>query len=203
MITIRTARDSDATSILEIYAPYIENTSYTFETELPTVESFRQRINTYLQSCPWLVCEIDGVIAGYAYGSKHRERIAYQWSVECSVYVHDDFQRVGVAKALYSALIEILKLQGFRNLYAVINLPNERSVAFHESLGFQYFAVYNSVGYKLGKWKNVGWWQLQLNEYSMEPLPPIKFAEMGSETIEGIFQAARQFIKTQFILRKK
>jgi L-amino acid N-acyltransferase YncA len=192
---IRIATDSDAESILNIYAPYIENTSYTFETEVPSVDSFRERIASYLQSWPWLVCEIDGVIAGYAYGSKHRERIAYQWSVECSAYVHDDFQRVGVGQALYTALIRLLKLQGFRNLYAVINLPNEKSVAFHERMGFESFAVYKNVGYKLGKWKNVGWWQLQLNEYTMEPSPPTKFSELEPKLIDDVFQVASKLIK--------
>ncbi len=192
---IRTATDSDAESILEIYAPYIENTSYTFETEVPTIDSFKERIISYLQNWPWLVYEIDGIVAGYAYGSKHRERIAYQWSVESSVYIHDDFQRTGIARALYTALIDILKLQGFRNLYAVINLPNDKSVAFHEKLGFEYFATYKNVGYKLGKWKNVGWWQLQLNEYTDEPLPPVKFSEMNRQVIDALLQSASKLLK--------
>jgi len=194
---VRIATGSDAGSILEIYAPYIENTSYTFETEVPTLESFGERITSYLQNWPWLVCEIDGTVAGYAYGSKHRERIAYQWSIECSVYVHDNFQREGVGKALYTALIEVLKLQGFRNLYAVINLPNEKSVAFHEKMGFEYFAVYKKVGYKLGKWKDVGWWQLQLNDYTFEPLPPIKFHQLNSKMVDAIFQSASRLVKTE------
>ena len=197
MTIIRVATPKDASSILDIYAPYIENTSYTFETETPSVSSFADRINSYLQTWPWLVCEIDNVVAGYAYGSKHRERIAYQWSIECSVYVHDNYQRLGVAKALYTALIDILKLQGFRNLYAVINLPNEKSVAFHENLGFEYFATYKNVGYKLGKWKNVGWWQLQLNEYSMEPEPPIKFSEIEKKMVDAILQSASKLVKTE------
>jgi phosphinothricin acetyltransferase len=187
---IRIANAGDAVPMLQIYGPYIENTSYTFETDVPTKESFRDRINSYLQTYPWLVCEIGGAIAGYAYGSKHRERIAYQWSVECSVYVHDNFQRCGVASALYSALIDILRLQQFRNLYAVINLPNEKSVAFHEKMGFEYFATYKNVGYKLGKWKNVGWWQQQLNEYTFDPMPPMEFSEMETPTVTGILQAA-------------
>ena len=116
--------------------------------------------------------------------------MAYQWSVESSVYVHDDYQRIGVAGALYTALINILKLQGFRNLYAVINLPNDKSVSFHEKLGFEYFATYKNVGYKLGRWKNVGWWQLQLNEYSIEPWPPVKFSETMWEEIESIFDTS-------------
>jgi len=190
------ATDADTSSILDIYAPYIENTSYTFETEVPTIDSFKERINSYLQNWPWLVCEINGLIAGYAYAGRHRERIAYQWSIESSVYVHDDYQRAGVGKALYTALIQILKLQGYRNLYAVINLPNDKSVAFHEKLGFEYFATYKNVGYKLGKWKNVGWWSLQLNEYSQEPLPPTKFSEMNKNKIEVLLQSASKLVKS-------
>ena len=193
---IRVATAADAAAILQIYAPYITDTSYTFEIDVPTEQSFADRIKNYLHTYPWLVCEIDGALAGYAYGSKHRERIAYQWSVECSVYIHDDFQRAGVGTALYSALIEILKLQRFRNLYAVINLPNETSVAFHEKMGFEYFATYKNVGYKLGKWKNVGWWQLQLNEYSLEPVPPVKFSEMDMKTVIEILQSAGRFLKS-------
>lgn len=194
MTLIRIASDADASSILDIYAPYIRDTSFTFETEIPTLDSFKERINSYLQNWPWLVCEINGMIAGYAYAGRHRERIAYQWSVESSVYVHDDHQREGVGRALYTALIEILKLQGYRNLYAVINLPNDKSVAFHEKLGFEYFATYKNVGYKLGRWKNVGWWELQLNEYSPEPLPPIKFSEMNRNKIDEILQSGSKLI---------
>jgi len=194
MSVIRVATAHDAASMLSIYAPYIANTSYTFETEVPDVGQFEDRINDYLLSYPWLVCEIDNTITGYAYASKHRDRIAYQWSVECSAYVHDNFQRRGVARALYSALIEILKLQQFRNLYAVINLPNDRSVAFHEDMGFEYFATYKNVGYKLGKWKNVGWWQLQLNEYSLEPSAPAMFFDMEKEQVATILQKAGDFL---------
>jgi L-amino acid N-acyltransferase YncA len=195
MSMIRIATADDAEFILKIYAPYIEDTSYTFETDVPTIEAFKERISSYLHNWPWLVCEIDGVIAGYAYAAKHRERVAYQWSIESSVYVHDDYQRMGVARALYTALINILKLQGFRNLYAVINLPNDKSVSFHEKSGFEYFATYKNVGYKLGRWKNVGWWQLQLNEYSMEPEPPLKFSEMDMNRVQEIFRDCELLLK--------
>ena len=195
MPSIRLAKASDAASILNIYAPYIKETSFTFETEVPSTSEFAERINSYLQNWPWLVCEIDGMVAGYAYGSKYRDRTGYQWCAECSVYVHDDFHRRGIAKALYSALIGILKLQGFRNLYAVINTPNDRSVAFHEQMGFKFFANYENVGYKLGKWKTVGWWQLQLNDYIDEPAAPIKFTELGKQIVEDILRSAEIFLK--------
>jgi phosphinothricin acetyltransferase len=187
MKVIRLATPADAKGILNIYAPYIMNTSFTFETETPTLEEFTERIKNYLLNWPWLICEIDGKIAGYAYATRHRERTAYQWCTESSVYIHDDFQRAGIARALYTALFEILKIQGFRNVYAVINLPNEKSVTFHESLGFKYFATYENVGYKLGKWKNVGWWRLSINDYGDEPAAPIKFAELDKKFLPALF----------------
>src|ERR1700741_1342664 len=98
MATIRLANEKDAESILAIYAPYIKNTSYTFETEVPSIADFSERINNYMISWPWLVYEIDGIITGYAYAAGYRERTAYQWCTEASVYIHDDFQRLGIAK---------------------------------------------------------------------------------------------------------
>jgi L-amino acid N-acyltransferase YncA len=190
MASIRLATPADAKGILDIYAPYIENTSFTFETETPSVQAFADRIQSYLHQWPWLVCEINGRIAGYAYASRYRERTAYQWCVECSVYIHDDFLKAGIATALYTALLEILKTQGFYTVYAVINLPNDRSVAFHEKMGFEYFASYKNVGYKLGKWKTVGWWQLVLNEYKDEPDPPILFADMNKDFLQPLLQKA-------------
>ena len=109
MNIIRLAKSTDAASVLAIYAPYILNTAFTFETEVPTVENFQHRIISYQENWPWLVYEVDEFVAGYAYATKHRERAAYQWCVESSVYVHDNFQEKGIAKALYNALFEILK----------------------------------------------------------------------------------------------
>lgn len=190
MTVLRLATPADSKALLDIYAPYIQNTSFTFETEVPSIEEFAERIKTYLNNWPWLVCEIDGKIAGYAYATKYRERTAYQWCVESSIYIHDDFQKAGIGKLLYITLFEILKRQGFRNVYAVINLPNEKSVAFHEKLGFTYFATYEQVGYKLGKWKNVGWWRLIVNEFGDEPAAPVKFADINKDTLAAIFAKA-------------
>ncbi len=195
MMLLRLATPADAEGILNIYAPYIEETSFTFETEVPSAEDFAERIRTYLINWPWLVCEIDGVIAGYAYATRHRERTAYQWCVESSIYIHDNFQRTGIAKALYMALFEILKEQGFRNVYAVINLPNDKSVKFHENCGFSYFATYEKVGYKLGKWKNVGWWKLSVNEYGDEPAAPLPFGCMKKDFLAATFRKAELLFK--------
>ena len=199
MSDLRLAKQSDAEEILTIYAPYIESTSFTFETETPLVEAFAERINTYLIHWPWLVCEMDGKIAGYAYATRHRERTAYQWCVESSIYIHDNFQRTGIARALYTALFEILKIQGFRNVYAVINLPNDKSVAFHESQGFSYFATYEKVGYKLGNWKNVGWWKLSINDYGDEPAAPLKLADLNNNFLTDIFEKRVLLIKNKYM----
>lgn len=190
MHTIRTATPADAAGILEIYAPYIENTSFTFETEVPSLTDFQHRIRLYTEKYPWLVCEINGRIAGYAYAARHRERTAYQWSVESSIYIHDDFMKHRIGAALYTALLELLRLQGFNTVYAVINLPNERSVAFHEKMGFRYFTTFEKVGYKLGKWKNVGWWMTSLNEYGDAPAPPQNFSVLPVTAIQPLMQKA-------------
>jgi phosphinothricin acetyltransferase len=184
---IRLATPDDAPGILAIYAPYIEKTSFTFETEVPSLDEFAERISSYLLTWPWLVSETQGKITGYAYATKYRERTAYQWCTESSIYVHDDFQQSGTGRVLYTVLVEILQRQRFRNVYAVINLPNEKSVSFHERMGFRYFATYEQVGYKLGKWKNVGWWRLVINEFGDEPSPPIPFSELNKDFLPALF----------------
>lgn len=190
MNTIRPALPSDAASILDIYAPYILNTAVSFETEVPSTESFCQRIISNQESYPWLVYESDGRIAGYAYASRHRERTAYQWSVESSVYVDNAFQQKGIATKLYKTLFEILKYQGCRNLYAGITLPNEKSVNFHEKMGFQKIADYTNIGYKLNRWNTVRWYQLPLNDYSNDPAPFIKIKDMTSKEVERLLNNA-------------
>jgi phosphinothricin acetyltransferase len=185
---IRLAKEEDANEILAIYSPYIINTSFTFETGVPTEQEFKERIRNYLQTYPWLVSEINNEIAGYAYAARHRERVAYQWCVESSIYIKDDYQHSGIAQALYSALIEILKKQGFMNVYGVINLPNDKSVRFHEKIGFNWFATYEKVGFKLGQWKNVGWWKLQANEYIDEPPAPIKLPQIDAGFLSAVFE---------------
>lgn len=188
-LQLRLATIADADGLLEIYAPFVSDTSVTFETTLPDRFSFGKRIIQYLEFCPWLVCESGGKVVGYAYASRYREREAYQWSVECSVYVDPSFMRLGIASILYKTLFSILQRQGFRNVYAVINLPNDRSVALHEGLGFRHFATYEQVGYKLGHWKNVGWWRLVLNEFNPAPDPPVSFSELNKDFLPALLEA--------------
>ena len=160
--SIRLASEEDAAQIAAIYSPFVSHTPISFELEPPTADHMRQRIGSTLQRFPWLVCEINGQIAGYVYAGAHRDRAAYQWSADVAVYVHEQRRRSGVARALYTSLFELLKLQGFFNAYAGITLPNPASVGLHEAVGFQPVGIYRHVGYKLGAWHDVGWWQLAL-----------------------------------------
>ena len=169
---IRLATPDDAPGVQAIYAPVVRETAISFELEPPTVEEIRKRIVKTLERWPWLVCEHNDGILGYVYASEHRSRPAYQWSVDVSVYVHANARRAGVGQALYRSLFSLLTLQGFYHAYAGITLPNPASVGLHESLGFQPVGIYRTVGYKLGAWHDVGWWQLILQEHVSPPEPP-------------------------------
>jgi phosphinothricin acetyltransferase len=176
--TLRLASADDAADVLAIYGPIVSATVISFELEPPTEDDIRQRIDQTLTRLPWLVCEQDGQVLGYAYAAPHRTRAAYQWSVDVSAYVHERARRFGVGRALYTALFRILALQGFYNAYAGIALPNPASVGLHEALGFAPVGVYRKVGYKLGDWHDVGWWQLALQPRTDAPRPPISIAEI-------------------------
>jgi len=154
---IRTASDEDAAVLREIYRPYVETTAISFELEAPPVEEFARRITAAVQGWSWLVAEVDGEPVGYAYATAHRARQAYRHSVETSAYVHDGYQRQGIARALYTQLLTELRERGFGNAYAGITLPNEASVGFHQSLGFEPIGVFPKVGQKFGCWYDVAW----------------------------------------------
>ncbi|SDM06091.1 phosphinothricin acetyltransferase [Halogranum gelatinilyticum] len=173
---IRLATRDDAEAIAEIYRPYVEETAITFELEPPTAEEIRERIEKKLVDYPWLVCEHEGRVVGYAYAGAVRTREAYQWSVESSVYVAESAHRNGVARGLYESLFALLDLQGYLNVYAVVTLPNPGSVALHEAFGFEHDARFEKMGYKSGAWHDVGWWSLSLGEHPEAPSPPTSLA---------------------------
>ncbi|MCB0712646.1 MAG: N-acetyltransferase [Ignavibacteriae bacterium] len=163
-LRIRLALPDDAEKMLAIYAPVVENTGISFEEHLPEVRSFRGRIEQTLEKLPWLVAEKEGRIAGYAYAVPHRVRAAYAWSAEATVYVGANYRQQGIASALYQKLISILRYQGYRNVYALITVPNPASVALHSGAGFSEIGVHRHAGYKLGRWHDVLWMERDLFE---------------------------------------
>lgn len=162
----------DAAAIRAIYAPFCENTTVSFEMRAPSFEEMEARIRKITEQFPWLVCERDGELLGYGYAGPHRERSAYRWSVDVGVYVEARCRRLGLGRAIYTALFRILGRQGFYKAYAGIVLPNAASVGLHEALGFLPVGVYRGVGYKLGAWRDVGWWQLALQDEQPDPPEP-------------------------------
>jgi L-amino acid N-acyltransferase YncA len=169
--SVRTATHADAAQIAAIYAPSVVSAATSFELEPPEPGEMARRITETLATHPWLVVDRDGHVMGFARAGPFKDRLAYQWSVEMSVYVHADARRAGVARALYTALIEALVLQGFYRAYIGVTLPNPASVAFHEGLGFTPVGVYRAAGYKLGAWHDVGWWQRPLQPLATNPPP--------------------------------
>jgi L-amino acid N-acyltransferase YncA len=190
MVKVRPATVEDAAGILQIYAPHVLHDACTFETNAPSVQGIEARIKKCLQKFPWLVCLVRDQIAGYVYASTHREREAYQWTCESSVYVHEAYKGKGIGTELYNELFQILKQQGMVNVYAGITLPNKASVKLHENCGFRLFAEYENIGYKLGAWHKVGWWKLQLNAYELKPSPPLFFPELNPSTLLNLFENA-------------
>jgi phosphinothricin acetyltransferase len=171
MRTIRLAGPGDAGPVAEIYGPVVVHTPITFEVEPPSEAELGRRIGAVLSHAPWLVLEEDGQVLGYAYATRHHERAAYQWSVDVSVYVREGRRRAGVGRALYGSLFPLLRLQGFCAAHAGITIPNAPSVGLHEALGFRPVALYPRIGFKHGRWHDVGWWQLELRDRSLEPPP--------------------------------
>lgn len=167
--SIRLAESRDVPGILEIYAPFILETSVTFEEIVPDEASFWERIQGIMAELPYLVCEIDGRIAGYAYASGYRSRASYRWSKEVSVYIHPDFHRKKVAHALYTSLNEMVRYQGIADLLAIITMPNEPSVSFHERFGYRKCGEFTNVGYKLNEWQNVGWFEMFIQDENKPP----------------------------------
>lgn len=172
-VRIRLATESDAQAIAGIYRPFVEDTAVSFEIVAPDADEMAARLRATLPAYPWIVCDVDGVVGGYAYASLHHVRAAYRWSVNVSVYVARPYWRVGMGRGLYHSLFAILRAQRFYNAYAGITLPNAGSVGLHEAMGFERVGVYRRVGHKFRAWHDVGWWQLALRAHDDAPAEPI------------------------------
>jgi phosphinothricin acetyltransferase len=182
---LRLAEARDAAALAAIYAPSVNDSAASFEEVAPDAAEMARRLAATLAVAPWLVLEDPaaadeaqaGKLVGYAYASRHRDRAAYQWSVDVTVYVRADQHRRGVGRALYLPLFALLRAQGFHAAHAGITLPNAASVGLHEALGFRPVATYPKVGWKRGAWHDVGWWQLELRPRpdAPPPAPPLAF----------------------------
>lgn len=186
--SIRLVSDEDSVFILDIYAPYITDTSITFECEVPPAQEFAKRVRSISEIYPWVVCQIDGCLAGYAYASQHHERVAYQWSVNLSVYIKKEYQRKGLARVLYTTLFELLGLLGYFRGLACITHPNSKSEGFHSNFGFKQVGIYHNVGYKLGQWHDVVWYEMAIKEPSQEPPDPLPITSADKGAVNAILQ---------------
>ena len=175
-VQIRLAVPEDAEALLDIYAPFVLDTAVSFETEVPDLNTFQSRIIEYGSKAPWLVAEDSGEILGYAYATGHRSRGAYRWTQEVTVYVHPNHRKKGIARALYTQLLDCLKVLGYTQALGIITLPNEASIQFHKSLGFHHIGDMEKIGYKLGRWHTTSWWALQLQADDFVPgeLKPVE-----------------------------
>jgi L-amino acid N-acyltransferase YncA len=178
-VLIRHADPSrDAGACADIYEPFVSSTAVSFEERPPSAGELAQRIERQSLQYPWLVAERAGTIVGFAYASAHRERAAYRWATDVTVYIAEGCRGQGVGRALYGALLRLLARQGFWIACAGITLPNGASVALHESFGFELVGIFRRIGWKAGCWRDVGWWQLELKEPGdgapPEPGPPAR-----------------------------
>ena len=190
---IRLITTNDTEAARNVYAPYVLNTAISFEYEVPTVDEFKKKIEKITSQYPWLVCECDGEIAGYAYGSMHRDRTAYQWSPEVTVYLNEKYHRRGIARILYNALFEMLKMQGYYTAFAGVLVTNEKSVQFHRAMGFEDIGLFKNIGYKLGEWHTNLWLQYELQKPVLNPREPIGIGEIiGTEEFKRIMERANE-----------
>lgn len=170
-VSIRTATADDAAAIAAIYAPMVEQTPASFEETPPDAAEIERRMRAR-PALPWLVAQTSDRVVGYAYAVQHRQRAAYRWCADSSVYVEASHHGRGVGRMLYERLIEEMTELGYVSLFAGIALPNDASVGLHEAMGFRAVGVYRRVGFKHGQWRDVGWWQRMLVDPPSSPAEP-------------------------------
>ncbi|MDO4315886.1 MAG: GNAT family N-acetyltransferase [Oscillospiraceae bacterium] len=186
-MNIRFAAEGDSAALLRIYGQYID-TPITFEYTLPTEAEFARRIRDITAVYPYLVCEEDGRIVGYAYAHRQAERAAYQWNAELSVYLDKEHTGRGLGKRLYGMLMDLLRLQGIRTVYALVTVPNEKSEGLHRRLGFRHMGTQRGTGYKNGAWRDVAWFEKAIAPHSGDPAPLLCLGQMPAERIADILK---------------
>ena len=189
---VRLATPADAAACAAIYAPYVEETSISFEAVPPTADEMAARITRTIGRTPWVVVEVGGTVRAYAYGGRHRERAAYDWTVETTVYVDRDFGRQGLGRMAMAAVIAILRLQGAHLAVAGVTLPNPGSVRLHESLGFQPIGEFEAIGWKQGGWHGVAWYALELGPRDRAPGAFVPLPQLaGTAALAACLRPAR------------
>lgn len=184
---IRFIEKADYKRVLDIYKEYI-NTTITFEYELPAQKEFDERIEKICQKYPYIVAEENGEVVGYAYAHEFKERIAYQWGAELSVYLDKKATYKGIGTKLYNVLTKILKLQGINTVYALITQENETSVKMHEKYGFKHVATIKNVGFKNGKWLSVSWFEKIIGPHLPNPQNIVSVKNLETSTIKEILE---------------
>lgn len=187
-VHFRRVTEEDVVPILAIYAPYVTDSAITFEYDVPSEEEFRQRIRTISAEYPYFVCESDGQIIGYAYAHRHMERAAYQWNAEISIYIRQGFTGKGLGKTMCQALIDLLRLQGIRNVFSCVTIPNERSAHLHHSMEFSTEGIFQNAGYKCGKWQTIAWFRKNIAPYTNEPAPFLPISRIDRQLIDSILE---------------
>jgi L-amino acid N-acyltransferase YncA len=179
MATIRLATAFDASAMAAIYRPYCEGSAVSFEQVAPDAVEMAKRIATVTTQRPWIVLEDAGAVVGYAYAGPHNERWAYRWSVNTAIYISGTHQRRGAGRALYATLFDLLRHLGYYRAVAGITLPNPASVGLHEAMGFALVGVYRDIGHKLGAWRDVGWYEAEIQPLVAEPQEPRAMAVLS------------------------
>jgi len=188
MISLRVAKISDGAALAMIYAPYVEGTPITFEYVPPSAVEFSERIASKIEKYPFIVAEDGERIVAYAYASQFRVRAAFGWTAELSVYVDKDYHGKGIGKRLYSALIELVSMQGITNCVGTVVPPNAASEALHASLGFTLAGTMKNVGFKLGRWHDMMIFEKRLSSPAT-PSEIIPFSRLDREKVISILKA--------------
>ena len=191
--TLRVATEADAEELLKIYAPFVESedrnlSDVSFEYEVPSVSEFAGRIRDISAKYPYIVCEHEGRLIGYVYAHEYKQRAAYQWGVEVTIYLAPEGQGVGLGRLMYAKLEELLRLQGVVVTYACVTKSNEHSVRMHEALGYKIIGTFNNAGFKHGHWLDVVWLEKRIAELPALPAPIRSIKEIAAAEIAKILQ---------------